>query len=77
LPRTKEIFLERLKFIGYSQKTFAEYIGRSEDALKRWKDDSIPQWAWLIIDLIEENKDYKNFFQSQKKINELMKKYTS
>lgn len=76
MDKGKKIFLERLKLLGYNQKTFSEYIGRTEDSLKKWNDNNIPLWAWLIIDLIEENNDYKEFFDSHKRINKLMEKYT-
>lgn len=76
MDKSKKIFLERLKLLGYNQKTFSEYIGRTEDSLKKWNDNNIPLWAWLIIDLIEENNDYKEFFDSHKRINKLMEKYT-
>lgn len=76
MKKTKELFKEKIRALGYTQHTFGTLIGRSEDAIKRWKDDTIPEWAWLIIKLKEESKDYKEFFESQKKINTLMNKYT-
>lgn len=76
MNKNKKVFLERLKSLGYNQKTFSESIGRSEDALKKWNDANIPLWAWVILDLMEENNDYKEFFNSHKKINQLMRKYT-
>ena len=74
----KKVFQLKLKELGYTQKEFAEFIGRSEESLKKWSNDcTIPSWAIVIIQLLEENKDYKDFFESHMKINVLVKKYTT
>lgn len=72
----KKDFQLKLKELGYTQKEFAEYIGRSDESLKKWADNSIPDWAIIIVKLLEENRDYKDFFESHMKINNLVKKYT-
>lgn len=72
----KKEFIKKLKQINMNQKEFAKFTGRTEEALKKWTDESVPQWAWLIIKLVEENNDYKLFFESQKTINSIMNKYT-
>lgn len=73
----KKDFQDKLKNLGFNQKEFAVYIGRTGEALKKWEDDKIPDWAIVIINLLEENRDYKDFFESHIKINKLTKKYTS
>lgn len=74
---TKKEFQDKLKTLGFNQKKFALYIGRTDEALKKWEDNKIPEWAIIIIKLLEENKDYKDFFESHMKINKLTQKYTS
>lgn len=77
MEKTKKIFLERINYFGYTQKTFSEYVGRSEDSIKHWNDNTIPTWAWVLIELMEEKNDYKEFFDSYRKINQIINKYTS
>lgn len=74
--KTKKEFLDRLYDIGYTQKKFAGYVGRGEDALKKWNDKTIPVWAWRIIELLEKDNEYIKFIESQKYINSFMNKYT-
>lgn len=52
----KEIFKSRLKSINMSQKEFAEAIGYSYQAIKQWKDEKIPKWAWMVINHLEDMK---------------------
>lgn len=49
----KKDFLERIRQCGYTEKTFAELVERSEGAIKKWKDGTVPKWAILILEYIE------------------------
>lgn len=73
-PITKELFLIKIRALGYSEKKFAELVGRTENALKKWNDTNIPEWAWIIIDLLQENQEYKKFVESYKYINSMIQK---
>jgi hypothetical protein len=74
--KTKKELLSRLNELGYNQKTFAIYCGRTEDALKHWRDKTIPLWAWRLVELLEKDLEYSKFIESQKFIHSVMNKYT-
>ena len=50
---TRELFLERLENLDLNQKEFASLIGYSYQAVKQWRDETLPKWLPLIIDHLE------------------------
>lgn len=71
---TKKLFLSKIRALGYNEKKFAKFVGRTEDALKKWDDTNIPEWAWTIIDLLQENQEYRKFVESYRYINSMIQK---
>lgn len=37
-----------------SQKEFSQIVGYSYQGIKQWKDDSIPRWAWIVLNHLED-----------------------
>jgi len=55
-------FKTLLKILGFTQKQFADFLGLSEQALKKWvKDGEIPYYAELIIKKELELQQYKKY----------------
>jgi hypothetical protein len=50
---TRQSFLEKLEELDLTQKQFASLIGYSYQAIKQWKDQTIPLWVPLILDHFE------------------------
>ena len=47
----KQLFKEKLKDIGLTQKKFAQLVGYSYSAVKGWKE--IPKWVDVILTYME------------------------
>lgn len=50
---TRKLFLEKLEKLDMNQREFALLIGYSYQAVKQWKDTTIPTWLPLIMDHLE------------------------
>ncbi|MCF6340342.1 MAG: hypothetical protein L3J10_06305 [Sulfurimonas sp.] len=49
----RKLFLEKLEKLDLNQKEFSLLIGYSYQAVKQWKDTTIPKWLPLIMDHLE------------------------
>ncbi len=50
---TREVFIEKLEALELTQKEFASLIGYSYQAVKQWRDQTIPPWVPLVLDHFE------------------------
>ena len=50
-------FCRRIAALGYSQRSFAAYVGANERTGRRWAlgEQDIPPWVSAMLDLMEAN----------------------
>lgn len=50
---SKKCFRERLKSLQLTLTQFADYVGYTEQSVRKWEDDTIPLWVEPVLRYLE------------------------
>lgn len=57
---TFDDFLKRKKNLKITYPTFAEHIGYTPDAVKKWRHSQVPKWVNIVLSYLELEQKIKN-----------------